>query len=305
MTYQTGITGIGTTDHTFIEFDINGNVDTREAISAIVDAINLPTTSGVNPVVGFRPSLWAEVADAADVPADVHDFQEPIRGPKGYSMPATQHDGWLWIASATRSQVFDAVKHVFAELDGKVSPARETTGWVYESNRDLTGFEDGTENPGALEAPALVAIPQGEPGAGASVLLYQLWEHRTNKWEGLSTEQQEDAMGRTKADSVELDDEEKPESAHVARTVVEVEGEELEVYRRNVAYGDQHNHGTVFVGFTFDQWRMEEMLRRMAGADGGPRDEITRYTDAIAGGWYVCPSIPALLKFLPEDDDED
>ncbi len=296
MFHQSGILGIGTTDHSFIEFDLRET--NAAALKAIVEAINVPTTAGANVVLGIRPSVWATLAPEEDVPNNVHDFSQPIEGPDGFSMPATQHDGWLWVHASSRSQTFDVVKHLLKTLQDVLVLKTETTGWVYESNRDLTGFEDGTENPGSLEAPSVIAVPDGQPGAGSAVLLYQLWRHKSQQWESLPVEDQELAMGRTKAESVELDEDHKPDSSHVARTVVEVEGEELEIYRRNVAYGDHLDHGTVFVGFSFDQWRMEEMLRRMAGADDGPRDQITRYTDAISGAWYVCPSIDALAKFL-------
>ena len=304
MMHQSGITGLGVTDHAYVELDVKDGADAAEAVGKLAAAINLPSTSGANVVVGVRPSLWATIADAAHVPADVHDFDEPIRGRDGYRMPATQHDVWLWVASSSRSQAFD-VEHL-GEVRGLFDVADETVGWVYEMNRDLTGFEDGTENPGALEAPGVVAVAPGQPGAGASVLLYQLWRHRTEKWEGLSDADQEDVIGRTKVGSVELDDDVKPESSHVARSVVEVDGEELEVFRRNTAYGDMTDHGTVFVGFSHDQWRLEEMLRRMAGADGGPRDRLTDFTDALTGSWYVCPSVEGLLAVAgPYLEDED
>lgn len=306
MIHQSGITGIGVTDHAYVELDVKDGADAAEAVGKLAAAINLPSTSGANVVVGVRPSLWATIADAAHVPADVHDFDEPIRGRDGYRMPATQHDVWLWVASSSRSQAFDVEHHILGEVRGLFDVADETVGWVYEMNRDLTGFEDGTENPGALEAPGVVAVAPGQPGAGASVLLYQLWRHRTEKWEGLSDADQEDVIGRTKVGSVELDDDVKPESSHVARSVVEVDGEELEVFRRNTAYGDMTDHGTVFVGFSHDQWRLEEMLRRMAGADGGPRDRLTDFTDALTGSWYVCPSVEGLLAVAgPDLEDED
>ena len=294
------------TDHAYVELDVKDGADAAETVGKLAAAINLPSTSGANVVVGVRPSLWATIADAAHVPADVHDFDEPIRGRDGYRMPATQHDVWLWVASSSRSQAFDVEHHILGEVRGLFDVADETVGWVYEMNRDLTGFEDGTENPGALEAPGVVAVAPGQPGAGASVLLYQLWRHRTEKWEGLSDADQEDVIGRTKVGSVELDDDVKPESSHVARSVVEVDGEELEVFRRNTAYGDMTDHGTVFVGFSHDQWRLEEMLRRMAGADGGPRDRLTDFTDALTGSWYVCPSVEGLLAVAgPYLEDED
>ena len=86
--------------------------------------------------------------------------------------------------------------------------------------------------------------------------------------------------------------------------VVEVDGEEQHIYRHNTAYGGHRSRGTVFVGFSFDQWRTEEMLRRMAGADGGPRDALTYFADAVTGGWYTCPSVEAFLAMAPEDDED-
>ena len=306
MIHQSGITGIGVTDHAYVELDVKAGTDAARAVGKLAAAINLPSTAGANVVVGIRPGLWADVADAEHVPAGVHDFDEPIRGRDGYDMPATQHDAWLWVASSSRSQAFDVEHHIIGEIRDVFDVADETVGWVYEMNRDLTGFEDGTENPGALEAPGVIAVPAGQPGAGASVLLYQLWRHRTRDWEGLDDDAQQDVIGRTKIESVELDDDVKPESSHVARTVVEVDGEELEVFRRNTSYGEMLDHGTVFVGFSHDQWRLEEMLRRMAGADGGPRDRLTEFTDALTGAWYVCPSVEGLLAVAePFLDGED
>ncbi|PRQ10314.1 peroxidase [Corynebacterium sp. 13CS0277] len=306
MSYQSGITGLGTTDHGYYELSLVHDTPQarQDAVRALVEAANLPSTAGSNIVVGVRPTLWAEVAAAEDVPAGVHDFAEPLRGAGGYSMPATQHDAWLWVASSSRSQVFDVAKHILGAVKEHFTCARETIGWVYENNRDLTGFEDGTENPGQFEAPGIVAIPAGEPGEGASVLLFQHWLHKAADWEALSVHEQQDIIGRTKADSVELDEDVMPDSSHVSRTVVDVDGEELDVFRRNTAYGDLSGHGTVFVGFSFDQWRLEEMLRRMAGADGGPRDMLTHFTTATSGSWYVIPSLRALAGMLPEDDED-
>lgn len=304
MAHQSGITGIGVTDHVYIEFDLIDGVDLATAVAKLAEAINVPTTAGANIVAGVRPELWARVAEAADVPDNVHGFNEAIVGRDGYTMPATQHDVWLWVASSSRSAAFDLSRSIIEQLREVLAVADETVGWVYQHNRDLTGFEDGTENPGALEAPSVVAIPAGQPGAGASILLYQLWKHKTVDWESLGTKAQENIIGRTREDSTELDDDVMPDDSHVSRNVIEVDGEELEIFRRNTAYGDHNDHGTVFVGFSFDQWRMEEMLRRMAGADDeqGPRDALTRFTDAISGSWYVCPSVEALAKLLPEED---
>ncbi len=64
-------------------------------------------------------------------------------------------------------------------------------------------------------------------------------------------------------------------TAHVARTALEGDGEELPIFRRNTAYGTATDHGTLFVGFSQDQRRLVAMLERMAGSSDGIRDALT------------------------------
>src|SRR4051794_6275400 len=148
----------------------------------------------------------------------------------------------------------------------------EPPSWPSRHDRDLTGFIDGTENPSLSRAPEVALVPEGAPGEGGSVLLLQRWAHDAPAWGALPTAAQEQAMGRTKADSVELED--RPESSHVARTDQEDFGD---IFRRNMPYGTVTDHGTMFVGFAAEQAPLARMLESMAGI-GGPRDELTRYT---------------------------
>ena len=142
-----------------------------------------------------------------------------------------------------------------------------------------------------MEAPALVYAPDG-----ASVLLLQKWEHETPRWMALDVAAQEQAMGRTKPDSIELDD--KPDTSHVARTDQDTYGH---IFRRNTPYGTPAEHGTMFVGFCAEQRPLAAMLDSMAGLDG-PRDELTRYTRPLTGAYYWVPPTSDLLPFAPTDD---
>jgi putative iron-dependent peroxidase len=135
------------------------------------------------------------------------------------------------------------------------------------------------------------------------VVLFQVWRHDTGAWEGIGRHRQELAMGRTKADSIELSDEDMPPSAHVARTTVERDAAEQQIFRRNVAYGGVTDHGTAFVGFARDQWRMAEMLRRMAGVGDGIRCALTDYLVPMSGAFYTVPSVEALARFAAELDE--
>ena len=305
MHAQPGIFALGTTEHSYLEFDLRPGVDAVDLVRAAAGVeLGLSTTGGVNVVVGVRPSVWDTVGPAEHRPAGVEDWSTDLVGPDGFTMPATPHDLWLWISGGDRTAVFDCARATITALAGVAEVATEINGWLYGRDRDLTGFIDGTENPSALEAPEVVGRAGGEPGAGSSVVLYQVWPHDAPAWAARSTHEQEQAMGRTKADSVELSEDEMPPDAHVARTVVEVDGEELDIFRRNVAYGGVTDHGTVFVGFSHDQWRMAEMLRRMAGVGDGIRCALTRYTHPVSGAYYVVPSAEALRELAPVSSDD-
>lgn len=294
---QPGIFALGVPEHCYVELDL---VDGRRAddLVATLAALSGPetTVAGVGVVVAFRPELWEAVAPD-DAPPGVRSFQR-IEG-AGMAMPATQHDAWLWVGGGTRDAVFDATLRVERQLHGLATTATEVTGWLYQHRRDLTGFIDGTENPAMTEAPGVAAVADG-PGAGASVLLVQQWRHLTS-FANLSVAEQERVIGRTKADSVELPEDVMPPDSHVARNVVEEDGEELHIYRRNTAYGGPTEHGTMFVGFCARQHPLEVMLGRMAGVGDGIRDALTRYTVPLTGAYYTVPAVEALQRRLPPD----
>jgi putative iron-dependent peroxidase len=293
LTSQAGIFALGDAAHGFFEFSLRQGADPAAAATALV-SVREPraTVGGANRVIGFRPSLWRELSPD-DAPENVHDFDRPIEGPGGYSMPATQADIWVWFSAASYDVAFDMGKEAVAVVVPYAELVREQRGWSYRRNRDLTGFEDGTKNPTLDEAPEIVLIPDGQRGAGGSVLLFQVWRHLTNAFDALAQDVQEAVIGRTKRDSIELDDARMPPDSHVSRTTVVVDGTERDIFRRNVPYGTVSDHGTLFIGFSADQARMHRMLEQMAGIDG-PRDALTRYTTPLTGAYYFIPSVQAL-----------
>src|SRR5439155_15121855 len=123
------------------------------------------------------------------------------------------------------------------------------------------------------------------PGAGGTILLLQKWSHDATAWEALPVARQEQVIGRTKDESVELDD--KPDDSHVARTDQDLFGK---IFRRNTPYGTVLDHGTMFVGFAAEQRRLSTMLQSMAGSTNGTRDALTRYTTPLTGAYYFIPS---------------
>src|SRR5580693_4152600 len=215
-TAQAGIFALGTSSHVYLEFDLADENQWRD-LAAAVAAIREPrtTTGGVNFVIGFRPELWSDIAPD-DAPPGLEGFNNEIRGTVGFVMPNTQHDALVWLSGSAYDVVFDMARSVVRDLAGQSSLGEETSSWSYRHDRDLTGFIDGSENPTLLDAPIEALLPEGVPGAAGSVLLLQKWKHKTAQWEALPVDQQERIMGRTKLDSIELEN--KPADSHVART---------------------------------------------------------------------------------------
>jgi len=286
---QSGIFALGTASHAYLEFDVTEGHDVHGLVRAIASLREPRTTmGGINLVAGFRPELWAQVGPD-DALADLHGFNEDVLGIEGFVMPATQHDAVLWLSGSAYDVVFEASRGAIAELRELATVAQETSSWPYRHDRDLTGFIDGTENPTLIDAPGVAVVADGNPAAGGTILLLQKWAHDAHAWESLADAEQERVIGRTKPDSVELDD--RPEDSHVARTDQETFGH---VFRRNMPYGTVTDHGTMFVGFCREQRPLEAMLESMAGLTTGTRDALTRYTSAVGGAYYFVPSTDAL-----------
>jgi porphyrinogen peroxidase len=287
---QPGIFALGTSSHAYLELDAAA-ADARHELVRTIAGMREPRTTmeGVNLVVGFRPELWRALAPD-DTPTALEGFDVDVAGADGYVLPATQHDAVLWLSGSTYDVIFDVSRRAIDVLSPLASVAEETSSWPYHRDRDLTGFIDGTENPTLIDAPELVVIPDGEPGAGGMVLLLQKWTHDSQAWEALSDDEQERVMGRTKLDSVELED--KPDDSHVASTDQERFGK---IFRRNMPYGTVTDHGTMFVGFSAEQRPLAAMLESMVGANGR-RDALTRYTRPLTGAYYFVPSIEALRR---------
>ena len=295
---QPGIFAQGTRSHYQLEFDLRADA-TDEGVVAAVRGLREPpvTAGGSNIVVGFGPTLWRRLRPD-DAPEALADFQ-PIEG-DGRRAPATQHDLWVWTHGTGEDVELDVARAVTAVMAPVFTLAAEQPCFVYRDSRDLTGFIDGTENPPVEEAFDVALVSDGEPGEAGAFVFTQRWVHDLDKFHGRSREQQEGTIGRTQPDSVELDD--KPATAHIARVVIEEDGEELEHYRRSVPYGRVGELGLYFLAFSADPSRFTKMLHRMFGLSGdGLHDHLTDFTTPVSGSFYFAPSLDALDGILPSE----
>jgi putative iron-dependent peroxidase len=285
---QPGIFAQGTRSHYHLEFDLRPDA-TDDAVVAALHGLREPpvTAGGSNIVVGFGADLWRRL-QPDDAPAELGPF-EAIGG-DGRSAPATQHDLWVWTHGTGEDVELDVARAVVAVLAPVATLAAEQPCFVYLDSRDLTGFIDGTENPPVEQAFDVALVPDGRPGAGGAFVLAQKWVHDLDRFHAQKREEQEDTIGRTKPDSVELDD--KPPTAHIARVVIEEDGEELELYRRSTPYGRVGELGLYFLAFSADPSRFTKMLHRMFGVSGdGVHDHLTDFTRPVSGAF--CGILPS------------
>lgn len=252
----------------------------------------------IKTAVAFGPELWAQLY--SQTPAGFKQLQ-PIEG--AFQMPAVPADVLIHIASARADICFALSQSFFEGIQDQVEVLDERVCFRYFDGRDMTGFIDGTENPQFPDDRAEVALLGEDAGIfeDGSFVFAQRYAHDLDKWKRLKVDAQEQVMGRTKLESIELDDEVKPDNAHVARTVVEDdEGEEIEILRHSLPYGDgQGDQGLFFIAYTKDLTILDAMLERMFGTSGdGIHDRLLHFVTALDGAYYFAPSEELLETVL-------
>jgi putative iron-dependent peroxidase len=244
--------------------------------------------AGLVSVLGFGPALWLNLRNRA--PRDLHPLV-PIRGKQ--PMPATGGDVFLHVHSQ-RADLCFALAHAFlGPIASEVEILEDVTGFRYMDSRDLTGFIDGTENPinGAERARAALIGREDHSFVGGSYVFTQRFVHNTDKWQRLKVDAQEHVIGRTKLESIELGDDVKPENAHIARVVIEEDGEELQIVRHGLPYGNSREAGLFFLAYTRSTHIIDKMLARMFGTtDDGLSDRLLHFTTPVSGAYFFAPA---------------
>jgi porphyrinogen peroxidase len=261
----------------FVTFGLRPGGDARGALQRLARRPHDPHT-----VVGLGApllaSLGARVPGIRPFPGDMAQF------------PATQAALWVVSSHADRSTGFDAGRALAATLGDGLAVVEEVDAFVYKGGRDLTGFEDGTENPKGDDAVAAAIIAgQGEGLDGGSFVAVQRWVHDLAAAEAMALAARENAIGRRRESNEEIED--APPSAHVKRTAQESFEPEAFVVRRSMPYGGIVEHGLYFVAYGESLDRFERQLRRMAGHDDGIVDGLMAFTRAVTGGYYFCPPL--------------
>ena len=222
-----------------------------------------------------------------------------IKGRGGKSAPAIQQDLWVWIHGKNSGDLFDVDMQSHEILTPLAKPSQEVRGMTSRGGRNLTGLVDGPANPRGAHAKKVALIAKREAGEGGSYALAMHWIHDLSAFHALPVAGQEAVIGRTKLKDIALKGPANKPDSHISRMEIEVEGEELQIYRRSTSYGDLREHGLYFLAFAAVPSRFSLMLQRMFGKpEDRIEDRLTDISRSVSGSYFFVPSRDLLRSVL-------
>ncbi|WP_024514218.1 Dyp-type peroxidase [Bradyrhizobium sp. Tv2a-2] len=283
----------------FLVVTINPGPDSEAAVRAfcadlagLIRAVEFrDLEAGLSCVMGIGSEAWDRLFGEPR-PAELHPFREFKAGAR--HAVATAGDLLFHIRSKRMDLCFEMAMQIMARLGTAVTAVEEVHGFRYFDDRDLLGFVDGTENPRGQEVIDAAIIGEEDPAfAGGSYVITQKYVHDMDGWNALPTETQERIIGRTKLADIELDDAVKPSSAHNALTVITENGEQRDIVRDNMPFGQvgSGEFGTYFIGYCRTPRVTEQMIENMfIGKPPGNYDRLLDFSRPVTGTLFFVPS---------------
>ncbi len=277
--------------------------DVLGGLDDLIKTVGFRDLSGkLSCIAGVGSELWDRLSGG-------HRPQElkPFAAIKGavHSAPATPGDLLFHIRAERVDLTFEFERILLNSLGEAVSVVDEVCGFRYFDARDLLGFVDGVANPTGQDLPAAALVGDEDADfAGGSYVVVQKYLHNMGAWANTPTPQQEEIIGRTKIDNIELDDDNAPRKSHKSlATITDSEGNEYDILRDNMPFGrpGQGEFGTYFIGYTRYLWVIEKMLERMyVGDPPGAYDRLLDFSTPKTGTTFFAPSRPRLQQLVSE-----
>ncbi len=212
-----------------------------------------------------------------------------LSGAKG-AVPSTQGDLWLSLGGKDQGALLHRARSLLGQLGDSFALVEEVSSFVFDSGRDLSGYQDGTENPKGERAVEVALAKGSRPGwAGSSFVAVQRWVHDLTTLERMPPDERDQVIGRRHGSNEEIED--APASAHVKRAAQESFHPEAFMLRRSMPWGDVRQNGLYFVAFARSLDPFERVLTRMVGLEDGIPDALFRFTRPVTGGYYFCPPV--------------
>ena len=243
-------------------------------------------------VLGLGPDVLAACAKAGRSRVPGLRVFPALAGP-AVRVPSTPVSLWCWLRGDDPGvlllqgrSIAQALAPAFVLCDA-VDAFRHGRG-PNGFGLDLSGYEDGIENPVRAAATAAALLRGHGPGLdGSSCASVQQWVHDFAALDSMSEAARDAMVGRRRSDSEELDD--APLSAHVKRTAQENFTPPAFVLRRSMPWSAGREAGLVFVAFGASPDAFEAQLRRMVGLDDGVTDALFAMSRPLTGFHVWCP----------------
>ena len=260
-----------------------GTGGAREALETLAEPPS--REAGVSRVVGLGGALVRELGGTVPGLGNLR----PASGP-GFSVPSTPAALWIWLRGDDRGDLVHETRRVARALDPAFRLDDVVDAFRYRGGLDLTGYEDGTENPTRTAARAAAVVSGAGPGLdGSSFVAAQVWEHDLDRFDRFAAPVQDHIIGRRRSDNAELPD--GPDAAHVQRTEQEAFDPPTFLLRRSMPWADARRAGLVFVAFVRELAAFERHLDRMVGKDDQVVDHLFRFTRPLTGAFFWCPPV--------------
>jgi putative iron-dependent peroxidase len=204
-------------------------------------------------------------------------------------IPSTPFALVCWLRGADREALEARSKTLLTQTSDAFVLAHSVPTFAYRPpgsvrGHDLTGYEDGTENPDELRAPGIAFCPDG-----SSLMAVQQWVHDLAAFTLFDKQTQDLTIGRVRETNEELD--EAPESAHVKRTAQESFDPQAWMLRRSMPFDNAQGKGLMFVAFARSLDAFEAQMRRMTGLEDGITDALFSFSKPLTGAYFWCPPL--------------
>ncbi|VAW42688.1 Predicted dye-decolorizing peroxidase (DyP), YfeX-like subgroup [hydrothermal vent metagenome] len=220
---------------------------------------------------------------------DIANYREFPQLNARVAVPTTYGDLFVFIRDSEAGKVAIRFLQINKVLSQYLHLQLQVDGFKYlgtdkVNGHDLTGYEDGTENPQGEDAKSAV---MGQDGS--CFVAVQQWQHDLSKFNCFSQEKKDNTIGRRLVDNVELDN--APESSHVNRSDQGTFAINADILRRSMPWSNEHGEGLMFIAFCENLDRYEVQMRRMAGLEDGIIDALFSFSQVLNSAYFYCPAV--------------
>jgi len=209
----------------YLSFSLRPRANPRRPLTALAGL-----AEGESCVVGIGESVLRVLGSTVE---GMRPF--PSYAGAGFEVPSTPAALGCWLRGSDRGALLHQGRGLEAALRPGFVLEHAIDAFRYGKGMDLTGYEDGTENPRGSKAVLAAAVDGRGAGLdGSTFVAVQQWVHDLDRFQSMDSREQDNAMGRRKRDNVELL--RAPASAHVKRTAQESFNPEAFVLRRSMLW---------------------------------------------------------------------